>query len=83
MEKNVKNSNCPYTLSTPYNISILAICHHSQDSDKNSDASCLIMLSIVAKIWPEIHLMSLIVIFIIFIMVTKWPYLTTLTSETA
>ena len=40
-------------------------------TDKNSYASCLIMLFIVVKIWPEIHLMSLKAIFIIFIMVTK------------
>ena len=71
MEKKVKNSNCPYAFSIPYDISILAICHHSQDFDKNSDASCLIMLFMVAKIWPEVHLMSLKAIFIIVIMVTK------------
>ena len=69
--KNLKNSICPYALSNPYYISFLAIYHHSQDSDKNSDASCLMMLFILAKIWPEIHLMSLKAIFIIFIMVTK------------
>ena len=71
MEKNAKSIIWPYALSNPYDISFLAICHHSQDSDKNSDASCLMMLFILANIWPEIHLLRLKAIFVIFIMVTK------------
>ena len=71
-------------LSDTYCISFPAICHHSQDSDKNSDASCLRMLFILAKIKPEIHLTSLKAMFIIFISWSqKRPYSTTLTSESA
>ena len=47
------------------------MCHFSVDSDKSSDASCILKLFILTKIWAGIHLLALKAVFSNFIMVTK------------